>query len=249
MPSDDELLKFETSKKEESDCEEWLTQLYGEQKEKCIIKTDKCGGKVKGSTSSSMASSFEVHDLVFFNPKGFGVIVGTENDDNFKILKEGPEGPEVVTVELKQLKNGSFDKKFIALDHRMKTISINDTVKILEGPLQGGKSGPPAIDNFLACPKSPLSPKKPQKMRENNSNCIIRVGPLKGYLCHVLAVRGSDATVKLDSQQKLLTVKCEHLSKVRGKHSAICLGSDGGSWNISEGQKMGCRRTVYRKVG
>ncbi|CAL5343301.1 unnamed protein product [Camellia sinensis] len=269
MPSDDELLKFETSKKEESDCEEWLTQLYGEQKEKCIIKTDKCGGKVKGSTSSSMASSFEVHDLVFFNPKGFGVIVGTENDDNFKILKEGPEGPEVVTVELKQLKNGSFDKKFIALDHHMKTISINDTVKILEGPLQGqqgivkkiyrgtmflydenkqensgymccksqicekiilsddarngkgGKSGPPAIDNFLACPKSPLSPKKPQKMRENNSNfnredkdgifsigqsLRIRVGPLKGYLCHVLAVRGSDATVKLDSQQKLLTV-------------------------------------------
>lgn len=33
----------------------------------------------------------------------------------------------------------------------------------------------------------------------------IRVGPLKGYLCRVLAVRRSDITVKLDSQQKILT--------------------------------------------
>lgn len=33
----------------------------------------------------------------------------------------------------------------------------------------------------------------------------IRVGPLKGYLCRVLAVRYSDVTVKLDSQQKILT--------------------------------------------
>lgn len=33
----------------------------------------------------------------------------------------------------------------------------------------------------------------------------IRVGPLKGYLCRVLALRRSDVTVKLDSQQKILT--------------------------------------------
>lgn len=33
----------------------------------------------------------------------------------------------------------------------------------------------------------------------------IRVGPLKGYLCRVIAIRRSDVTVKLDSQQKVLT--------------------------------------------
>lgn len=81
----------------------------------------------------------------------------------------------------------------------------------------------------------------------------IRVGPLKGYLCRVLAVRRSDITVKLDSQQKILTglvmvanawwlsfdrrlsiycnffcvdsiVKSEHLAEVRGKSSAISMG-------------------------
>ena len=33
----------------------------------------------------------------------------------------------------------------------------------------------------------------------------IRVGPLKGYLCQVVALRYSDVTVKLGSQQKVLT--------------------------------------------
>lgn len=33
----------------------------------------------------------------------------------------------------------------------------------------------------------------------------IRVGPLKGYLCRVIAIRRSEVTVKLDSQQRVLT--------------------------------------------
>ena len=33
----------------------------------------------------------------------------------------------------------------------------------------------------------------------------IRVGPLKGYMCRVMAIRYSDITVKLDSQHKILT--------------------------------------------
>jgi len=33
----------------------------------------------------------------------------------------------------------------------------------------------------------------------------IRIGPLKGYLCRVIALRRTDVTVKLDSQQKVLT--------------------------------------------
>jgi len=81
----------------------------------------------------------------------------------------------------------------------------------------------------------------------------IRIGPLKGYLCRVIALRRTDVTVKLDSQQKVLTglfmmvnsflcnflfdilynyleqfvqkilftVKCEHLSEVQGRSTAI----------------------------
>ncbi|XAR72143.1 hypothetical protein NMG60_11018679 [Bertholletia excelsa] len=295
-PTEDELLKYEPSQKEGSDCQEWLTKLYGEQGKKRITKNDKGGGKgegssVKGEGSSCSATSgtFEVHDLVFFNRKDFGVIVGTEKDDYFRILKEGSEGPVVVTIEVNQLKVASFDKKFTALDHCKKSISMNDTVRVLEGPLQGrqgivkqiyrgiiflhdeneqencgyiccksqicekikifgdankakaSESGPSGFDDFASSPKSPLSPEKPWEPKENNSNfnrddkdsifsigqsLRIRVGPLKGYLCRVLAIRRSDVTVKLDSRQKILTVKPEHLSEVRGKTSAISLGDD-----------------------
>ncbi|XP_059666033.1 protein RNA-directed DNA methylation 3 [Cornus florida] len=295
-PSEDELLKFMSSTKEESGDLEWLSQLYGDQKKKPTLtpttKGDKGGGKgEKGecSSSSGTGSSFEVHDLVFFGRKNCGVIIGTEKDDSFKILKEGSEGPLVVTVEQRELKNMSFDKKLAALDQRKKTVFINDTVKVLEGPLEGrqgivkqiyrgtiflydenelensgyfclkshmcekikrsddkcsgkgGESEPLGFEDFPSSPKSPLSPKKPWEARENNSNfnredkdgmfsvgqaLRIKVGPLKGYICRVLAVRRSDVTVKLDSQQKVLTVKCEHLSEVRAKSSAIPMGDD-----------------------
>jgi len=76
MPSEGELLKFEPSKKEESNCQEWLTQLYGEEKKKHTLKFEKTGGKGgggkgdggkgEGSSSSSMANSFELHDFVLF---------------------------------------------------------------------------------------------------------------------------------------------------------------------------------------
>lgn len=77
MPSEDELLKFEPCKKEEPDSQEWLTQLFGEQKKKRMRSEngggndkvggkDKGGGKGEGSSSASMSSNFEVHDLVVF---------------------------------------------------------------------------------------------------------------------------------------------------------------------------------------
>ena len=42
----------------------------------------------------------------------------------------------VQTVVLHELKNPLFENKFTALDQHMKTISINDTLKVLEGPLK-----------------------------------------------------------------------------------------------------------------
>lgn len=79
------------------------------------------------------------------------------------------------------------------------------------------------------------------------------MGPMKGYLCRVLAVYRSEITVKLDSHREILrglalvsyswfyfrgrlhlccnfsyvlffAVKCEHLSKVHGESSAVSLG-------------------------
>ncbi|XP_058181374.1 protein RNA-directed DNA methylation 3-like [Rhododendron vialii] len=283
MPFEEELLKFKPNKKEDSDCQEWLSELYGEQEEKRIIKSQ-IGGS-KGERSSTC--TFEVHDPVLFNRKDFGVIVGTVEDDSFKILKEGSEGLDVVTVNQKHLKKGSFAKKFTTLDRCLKTISINDTVRVSEGPLQGrqgivkqifrgtiflydeielensgyiccksqicekietgddacnekgDESSSAMVSGFLLSSKSPLSSKKPVQTRGNTSNSNreskggnfsigqslrIKVGPMKGYLCRVLAVYLSDITVKLDSHREILRVKCEHLSQVHGESSAVSLG-------------------------
>ncbi|KAJ9175488.1 hypothetical protein P3X46_014038 [Hevea brasiliensis] len=291
-PPEEELVKFQPSENNESDNSEWLKQIYGSPKKKRIIGNGKGADKGESSSGSGAHNSFELYDLVCFGRKDFGLIVGMEKDDYYKILKDGPEAPVVVTVGRHELKNGPSDMKFIALDHRTKTVSINDTVRVLEGPLKdrqgiakqiyrgiifmydenetenggyfcskaqmcekiklsfdasgekGVESGPVGFEDFPSSPKSPLSPKKPWQTKENSrefnrgdkdgmfsigQTLRIRIGPLKGYLCRVLAIRYSDVTVKLDSQQKVLTVKCEHLSEVRGKSSAMPASDDLGS--------------------
>ncbi|EPS60663.1 hypothetical protein M569_14140, partial [Genlisea aurea] len=87
---------------------------------------------------------------------------------------------------------------------------------------------PPVSEDLSSSPKTPLSPDQSFQNTDNKSHSSrhddaifsvgqslrIRVGPLKGYRCRVLAVRRSDITVKLDSLHKILTVKCDHLSEV-----------------------------------
>ncbi|KAJ4720705.1 Transcription elongation factor Spt5 [Melia azedarach] len=289
VPSEEEVLKFQPSESNESADLEWLSQLYGGQKKKRTITVDKGGDKGEGSSGSSLENSFELYELVCFGRKDFGLIVSMEKDDHYKILKEGPEGPVVVTVERRLLKHGPFDMKFTALDQHTKIISVNDTARLSEGPSKGrqgivkkiyrgiiflydenetenggyfctksqlcekikadacdgkgGESGSLSFEELTSSPKSPLSPKKSWQGRELNidfkrgdkdgiftvgQTLRIRVGPLKGYLCRVLAVRYSDVTVKLDSQQKILTVKSEHLAEVRGKSFATSTSEDSG---------------------
>ncbi|KAH9617774.1 hypothetical protein KSS87_011811 [Heliosperma pusillum] len=293
-PTEDELQKFIPPCHDESDNVEWLSQLYGEKKKcdvKIISKGDVKGGKGgkgEGSSGSNEQSGFEVHDLVLFGKRDFGMVIGMEKDEKYKVLKEGSEGPVTMTFGQKELKYLPIEKKFTASDHRMKTISINDAVKILDGPSKGkqgvvkqiyrgiifvydendlenayfcsksklsekvkqsdstchGKDEglPSTFEDVPSSPKSPLSPKKPWQMKENSSDdrgdkgeifsvgqsLRIRVGPLKGYLCRVLAVRYSEVTVKLDSKQKVLTVKREHLSEVRGNSSTTSMSQDPG---------------------
>ncbi|GAB4836401.1 hypothetical protein Ancab_001312 [Ancistrocladus abbreviatus] len=291
-PSEEELHKFTLSNNDESNNTEWLSQLYGEEKKRQKLKTDKGGAKGEASSGSSTEDSLEVHDLVVFGKKEFGMVVGLEKDDTYKILKEGSEGPTVVSLGRKDLKIVRLEKKVTALDHRMKTISINDTLRILDGAAKGkqgivkqiyrgiiflydenqldddayfcarsqlsekvkrcddssqgkdGEAGPSAFGDFSSSPKSPLSPDKPWQTKENSRDFShkdkegmfsvgqtlrIRIGPLKGYLCRVLAVRYSDVTVKLASQQRVLTVKSEHLSEVRAKSFGASVSDDPGS--------------------
>jgi len=49
-------------------------------------------------------------------------------------LKNGPDGPVMMTLGRKDLKYIPLDRKFTALDRRTKTISISDTVSITDGP-------------------------------------------------------------------------------------------------------------------
>ncbi|KAD7479995.1 hypothetical protein E3N88_03131 [Mikania micrantha] len=286
-PSEAERMKFTPANKEESNDVEWLSGLFGERKKKKpTVSNSNTGGKGEGSSTSTLESSFEVPDLVLHGRKAFGIVIGREKDDRIKVLEEGSDRPMVVAVEARLLKKADFDKKFTAFDQHKKIISINDTVRILEGPLEdkrgivkqiykgvvfmhdenesencgyscakaqicekmefsadifkgkGGKSDTSGFDDLPTSPKSPLSPNKAWEGRENTRNfdredkegfsvgqpCRIRVGPLKGYMCRVMAIRYSDITVKLDSQHKILTVKAEHLAEVREKTSVVSLG-------------------------
>jgi transcription elongation factor SPT5 len=60
-----------------------------------------------------------------------------DKGDGYKVLKEGIDGPVVVTVGKKEMQNGPFDSKFTALDLNKKQISVNDVVKISKGPSEG----------------------------------------------------------------------------------------------------------------
>ncbi|CAM9003787.1 unnamed protein product [Rhodiola kirilowii] len=282
-PSEDEILKFNSSEKPESNDLEWLSQLYGgrgkkKQPMKSSKASDKGGGKGEGSSSSmSTPSGYEIHDLVCFGRKDFGIILGFEKD-NCKIMKDSPEGPVVVTVDPRQLTTALSDTKFTALDQKKKTLSLGDTVKVVDGPSQGRQGivkqiyrgiiflnddneendgyfcaksfmcekvklmedtfqpGEEVASGFTDFPSSPKSHMPRERSRDFGredkdgmfsigQTLRIRVGPLKGYLCRVLAIRYSDITVKLNSQTKIFTVKSEHLSEVR-KISTISASDD-----------------------
>uniref|UniRef100_A0A7N0T699 KOW domain-containing protein n=1 Tax=Kalanchoe fedtschenkoi TaxID=63787 RepID=A0A7N0T699_KALFE len=281
-PSEDEISKFNSSEKGESNDLEWLSQLYGGREKKRPMKSsnvsDKGGGKGEGSSSNpSMPTGYEIYDLVCFGRKDFGIILGFEKD-SCKIMKNSPEGPVVVTVDPRQLTTALSDTKFTALDQKKKTLSLGDTVKVVEGPSQGrqgivkqiyrgivflndeneendgyfcamsfmcekvklfedayqlGEEGASAVVDIPSSPQSHMPRERNREFGRDDKDVPfsvgqtlrIRVGPLKGYLCRVLAMRYSDVTVKLNSQTKILTVKSEHLSEVR-KISSIPASDD-----------------------
>ncbi|XP_008794002.2 protein RNA-directed DNA methylation 3 [Phoenix dactylifera] len=129
QPSDMELLKFSSVGKDGDEHLNWVSSVYhGRNKMRPTEAADQQVLAKKGN-------GFNLHDFVLFGHKAFGVIIAVEKD-GFRILKGGVEGPEVVTVKIQDIKSACVDKMFTASDRYMKTISINDTVKVLEGPLQ-----------------------------------------------------------------------------------------------------------------
>jgi len=155
QPTDTEILKFSSipSTKSSADDMDWVSSVYGHKKRNVPrepdMKTssssnDKCSkaSNLKGSSSAENYDDddgdddeFHLHDLVLFGRKDFGVVIAVEKD-GFKILKGGPEG-SAVTVKKQDIKKGIVDKMFTAVDHQKKLVSMNDTVKVLEGPVQG----------------------------------------------------------------------------------------------------------------
>ncbi|CAI9269250.1 unnamed protein product [Lactuca saligna] len=83
-----------------------------------------------------MENSFEVPNLVFHGRKSFGIVIWREKDDSIKIFEEDTERMMVVAIEARMLKKADFDKKFNALDQHKKIIYMNNTVRVLEGPLE-----------------------------------------------------------------------------------------------------------------
>ncbi|PUZ65293.1 hypothetical protein GQ55_3G212300 [Panicum hallii var. hallii] len=149
QPTETELLKFSSSpiNRASADDLDWVSSIYGPKKRNIPAEPD-----IKSSSSSKMKSSktskaststedfddndeFNLHDLVLFGRKDFGVIIAIEKD-GFRILKGGPEG-SAVTVKKNEIKKSCVDKMFTAVDRQNKIVSINDTVNVLEGPFQG----------------------------------------------------------------------------------------------------------------
>ncbi|KAK3138335.1 hypothetical protein QOZ80_5AG0367480 [Eleusine coracana subsp. coracana] len=149
QPTETELLKFSSSpsNKSSTDDLDWVSSIYGSKKRNLPENRDmRASSKAKSCKASNLKAStsteifddneeFNLHDLVLFGRKDFGVVIAVEKD-GFKILKGGPEG-SAVTVRKQEIKKSCVDKMFTAIDHQKKIISINDTVRVLEGPSQG----------------------------------------------------------------------------------------------------------------
>ncbi|KAF0925336.1 hypothetical protein E2562_016028 [Oryza meyeriana var. granulata] len=155
QPTETELLKFSSSPTNTSSTDDldWVSSIYGPNKRNLPKEQDMKPSSSKASSSKGKCSKasnlktststedydeddgFNLHDLVLFGRKDFGVVIAFEKD-GLRILKGGPEG-SAVTVRKQDIKKVCADKMFTAVDHKKKIISINDTVNVLEGPFQG----------------------------------------------------------------------------------------------------------------
>ncbi|KAL0903619.1 hypothetical protein M5K25_028011 [Dendrobium thyrsiflorum] len=154
QPTSDELMKFEELDKDEVKDVGWLSSIYKARMKKKLPETShqkngekynqkdgeksnpKVGEKSNQKDADKQINGFDIDDLVLFGKKSCGIIIDKEND-TFKILKGDVNGSEVVSINIRVIKKICVDKVFTATDRCMKTISIDDVVKVSEGPLEG----------------------------------------------------------------------------------------------------------------
>ncbi|CAA6653737.1 unnamed protein product [Spirodela intermedia] len=130
QPSKTELLRFEPVKNDEPQGMEWISHFPNGREQKKVETFN---------NSLEKGNAYQQYDLVLFGQKDFGVIISMESD-SFQILKGDVERSVLINVQRKDIKNSWINKMFAASDCNMKTICINDTVKITEG-LQKGRLG------------------------------------------------------------------------------------------------------------
>ncbi|KAH0462249.1 hypothetical protein IEQ34_009824 [Dendrobium chrysotoxum] len=154
QPTSDELMKFEELDKDEVKDVGWLSSIYKARMNKKLPETShqkngekynqkdgeksnpKVGEKSNQKDADKQINGFDIDDLVLFGKKSCGIIIDKEND-TFKVLKGDVNGSEVVSINIRVIKKICVDKVFTATDRFMKTISIDDVVKVSEGPLEG----------------------------------------------------------------------------------------------------------------
>lgn len=66
QPSEDDLLKFENSSNVDPSDQEWLSDLFGEQEKRLMIKGDNLNREGEDSSSTRVGDVPKVHDMVLF---------------------------------------------------------------------------------------------------------------------------------------------------------------------------------------
>ncbi|KAK1270352.1 hypothetical protein QJS04_geneDACA013068 [Acorus gramineus] len=212
QPSRNELLKFEDSKKV---AYEDGGSTSGDNKDAFPFEASNSNLRPKEG------SGFQLHDLVLYGRKNFGIIIGMEKDciqDKEGIVRHMYRGVLFI-YDANHEESGGF---FCA-----KSDLCESTVCQKDNNNSGCDSAFPGFqDSEPPVPQTPRRQFQPREGRNNFDSVFsigqtlrIRVGPLKGYLCRVIRLYRSEVTVKLDSLAKVISVKCEHLTDASMKSS------------------------------
>ncbi|CAN8246881.1 unnamed protein product [Cochlearia groenlandica] len=88
-------------------------------------------------TGVTKIGEFELHDLVLLDNLSFGVIIRLEKEA-FQVLKGIPGRPEVALVKRREIKS-KLAKKINVQDCYKNVLSVNDDVRVINGPSKGNQ--------------------------------------------------------------------------------------------------------------
>ncbi|CAA7026806.1 unnamed protein product [Microthlaspi erraticum] len=200
IPSKEEILKFAPVERKESG-----DVVCGEEKKKKILPSGKGAGNEEGSSLIKSEGSNDLYNLVCFSRKYFGLIVGVDDKgDGYKRLDE-----PIVKDNLEQEDLGQqfhqADADNITLFEYHGSYHTYDRFERFD--IEGDDETHFSTREGAQIPTTliPLPPRHhdiPEAHQGDKGSMYsigqrlrIRVGPLKGYLCRVIALRYSDVTM------------------------------------------------------